>query len=138
MRKTLLALICTAALAGCDFVTDPDPLQEFAFQQLEPGDYEESVDVAGFPGEILAVGQFAAPSACYTIEGNFSRSGSTITLRATAVRRNSSNCNATETWYRWSAAIRDIGRNTYDMRIIHDFRNDERPESVHTVQVTGG
>lgn len=137
MHRTLAALGLCLLTAGCDFVTDPDPLEEFAYQQLDPAtEFEENIDAAGFFGEILAVGQFEAPSGCYELKGDLDRSGTTLDLKITAqVRSGGGNCTAVVTGYRWSAAIRNIGAATYDLRVTHQFRNNERPATVHTARV---
>lgn len=134
--RLLAAALCLAAVSGCDLVTDPDPLEEFGYQQTEPGaEIETGIDVAAFQGEILLVGQLEAPSSCYDLTPSFSQSGNTLNLTI-SLRTRGTACPAVVTGYIWQAAIRRLKSGTYDLRVTHSYRNNEAPTQVFNRTVT--
>jgi hypothetical protein len=137
MRKTLIALsACLLATAGCDFVTDPEPLEEFGYQQAESGtEVTPGIDVAAFTGEILLVGQLVAPNPCYELNPSFTESGKNLNLTVTA-RPRQSGCAAAPTGYIWSAAVRHLRADTYELRVTHAFRDNEVAPVVFNRTVT--
>lgn len=118
IHRGTAVLAVALLMSGCAFVKDFDNLEEFEYAELEQGhDIEESVDAAAFAGEIVFIGQFKTPHACFDLKPHFDQTGSTLTLRVTAQARNNQ-CTQLGA-YRYMGAIRRISAGSYTFRLVH-------------------
>lgn len=118
IHRGTCALAVSLLVAACAFVKDFDNLEEFEYAELELGhDVEESVDAAAFAGEIVFIGQFKTPHACFDLKPHLDQVGSTLTLRVTAQARNNQ-CTQLGA-YRYMGAIRRISSGSYTFRMVH-------------------
>lgn len=116
-RPTLILALCIV-LHSCSVTTSPE-LEEFEFTDLEQSQtIEESVDARAFAGEILFVGQFRTPHACFELRPALEKADGSVTLRIGAQSRNDQ-CPTPVGAYRYSGVIRRLEPGSYDFHIVH-------------------
>lgn len=128
------ALACAAA--GCDLVTDPDPLEDFQWAELTHGEtVDERVDVTVVPGEIFILGELNTPTACYSLTADFDKNGSRLLLRISARSTNTPNCQPILGAYRYTAVLRHLNRGTYEFTVEHDVGGGDTREFTESVTI---
>jgi hypothetical protein len=122
--------------AGCDLVTDPEPLEEFVYEAVEdPAGVEEGVEVVEFFGEVQVLGQILTPTLCYRMDGEFDQKGSTMTLQVNATSTNSINCSQHPGGFHYTAVLRHLKSGTYTLKIIHKLPGQTAKEYTRTVTI---
>lgn len=122
MRRRILALtaVAIATLAGCDFVTDANPLQDFQWLAVDDSSaVQEGIDAVAFNGDIDLIGQLRTPSLCYSLNADFNRNGSNISVHVAATSTQSTTCSHTPGGFQYTALIRGLGSGDYTLRVTH-------------------
>lgn len=116
-------------LAACDVVGPEDTLGQFEWGELENGPVEEYAIAERFGSEVVVLGELNAPTACYRLEADASKSGSRATLTIDVATTTSPNCAERIGSYRYSALLRGLD-GIDELRVVHDVAGGERTEHI--------
>ena len=129
-RRNLVALSAIAlSLAACDVVGPEDTLGQFEWGELENGPVEEYAVAERFGDEVVVLGELNAPTACYKLEPDASKSGSRVTLTIDVTTTTSPNCADRTGSYRYSALLRGLD-GIDELRVVHDVAGGETTEYI--------
>ena len=123
-------------LGGCSGITDPQMFTTFDWGEVEvPEDVVTGVSTSVALGDLFILGQFNTPTRCYTLDGNFKRSGSKLTLRVKADTSNPPNCDVRLGGFRYTAALSNLKYGTYQLQVIHEITGGTGGEYTKTVVI---
>jgi hypothetical protein len=129
-RRKLLTLGTIAfSLAACDVVGPEDTLGQFEWGELETGPVEEYAIAERFGSEVVVLGELNAPTACYRLEADASKSGSRATLTIDVATTTSPNCAERIGSYRYSALLRGLD-GIDELRVVHNVAGGETTEYI--------
>lgn len=133
--KGVLVAAVMVGTGACDFVTEPDMLQDFQWGRISESEFGgDRIEISPFGGQISMLGESVSPTECYEAVPDFTDGGRTLTMKVT-FRSTRANCPEGETAFRWLASIRGLERGTYTVRAIQVYQDGARPtvEVVDTI-----
>lgn len=126
MARTFATLLLALILAACESTTAPALLEDFSWVVVgDPSTVEEGIEASGGFGDMLVLGEFLAPSSCFDLTPSFSQSGTKLTLRVQA-RPTDTACQGGEAGFEYTAVLRNLSRDTYELTVIHDVDGEVR------------
>lgn len=134
----ILSMIVAGLLAfpGCSSLTEPQVLTDFDWGEVEdPTTIEERVESQVVLGDLYVLGQFRTPTRCYSLDFDFGRSGSRLTLRLEAKSSDSPTCEQSQGGYRYTLVIRNLEFGTYELRVNHDITGAQGGQFTETVTI---
>lgn len=133
-RAILTAAATALAAAACGITgTDEDDLiGRFEWYELEGEPAEEFSEVVPAGRDILVLGEFGTPTACYRLTPSVQTSGSRIDLTITASPSSSQNCGDREGAYRYDGQI-VWPEGTDELRVVHAVSGGSTTEHVHSL-----
>jgi hypothetical protein len=127
LKSVYVALaIATLGVSACDLVTDPTPLEEFAWEAVPTTDLNEiaeGIDATGLGGEITFLGQFRSDNLCFTLDSDFSRSGNNLQLDVKAKPGGSPDCGGQTGGFRYTGVLRHLRSGTYTLKVSNIVPN---------------
>jgi hypothetical protein len=133
--NALGALGLLLLLSACDTVTGPDTLGSFTWTEIEGGGTVEAfADFAAFGSDVLVLGEFNTPSACFRLTPHLTESSTRLTLRIEARTTQTPNCADRVGAFRYEATLNGIENGTYALVIVHDVQGD-LSEFEHTLNI---
>ena len=121
------------SLAACDVVGPEETLGSFAWGEVENGPVEEFSDFSRFGAEVVVLGRLNAPTACYRLEPDVSKSGARVTLTVRVNTTTSPNCADRTGSYEYNGTLR--GLNGIDeLRVVHNVQGGETTEYIHSLE----
>lgn len=130
--KSLCALALLIPLSGCDSLTGPKTLGAFSWAEIEGGPVDEMSDFVALGREVLVIGEFNTPTACYSLSPHLTESRSRLTLRVEARTTQTPNCAQRIGSYRYEVFLNSLDNGSYDLIIIHDVQGGDRSEFEHS------
>lgn len=125
-------LLMLPLLSGCDTLTGPETLGNFSWSEIEGGPVEAFADYAAFGRDVLVLGEFNTPTACFRLNPHLTESASRLTLRIEARSTQTPNCANRVGSFRYEATLNALDTGTYALVIIHDVQGD-LSEFEHTL-----
>lgn len=133
--RTIAALAFLLVLPGCDSLTGPETLGSFSWSEIEGDPVEDSSDFVAVGREVLLIGEFTTPTACYSLSPHLTESSTRLTLRIEARNNQTPNCAQEAGSYRYEAMLNRLDNGTYALVVIHDVQGGSRTEFVHDLVI---
>jgi hypothetical protein len=112
-------------LSGCDTLTGPETLGAFSWAEIEGGGTVEAfADFAAFGRDVLILGEFNTPTACFRLTPHLTESATRLTLRIEARTTQTPNCADRTGAFRYEATLNGIDNGTYALVIVHDVQGN--------------
>ena len=133
--NALGALGLLLLLSACDTVTGPDTLGSFTWTEIEGGGTVEAfADFAAFGSDVLVLGEFNTPTACFRLTPHLTETASRLTLRVEARSTQTPNCADRTGAFRYEATLNGLDSGTYALVIVHDVQGN-LSEFEHTLNI---
>lgn len=125
----MLATALVLLTASCSSLTETDEMEEFVWTpRINPESVVDTVETSSALRVLHIVGRLRTPSHCDDLEGDYGRSGKQLTLRVRATPGPGTNCDSGPGGFQYHAVVDGLGRQTYQLRVIHDVYGGQRKE----------
>ena len=125
----VLATLLVVLAAACSSLTGTDEMDQFTWSPLvNPESAVETVEASSAIRLLHIQGRLRTPSACDDLEGEYRRSGKQLSLRVKAVPGSGTDCDSRSGGFRYHAVVDGLGRDSYELRVIHEAYDGQQRE----------